>query len=153
MNKTAIIGLTLAAALAVPSTGAARGVSYEGKTSGGSSITFKRSGDKVSGIRTVVPMVCLETTGSGYSRAGAELFQPRGRFLLGKARKVKAFQPAAMNSGARATKTYRVKLRRSGRKVKGELSLTLSFVRPNYYRFVPYIYHCTGTASFTASPR
>ena len=53
---------------------------YKGKTKGGSSITFALKGNRVTGIRTVVPTLCLETTGGYTSRAGSELFQPVAGF-------------------------------------------------------------------------
>lgn len=151
MNKTTATILVIAGLLAIPATSSAA-VSYKGKASG-SSITFKLSGNKISGIRTVVPTVCVETTGSGMSRAGGELFRPPGRFTLGKARKVKALQPAAINSGTKATKNYTVSASKSGRRIKGKLKVSLSFLRLDLFRRLPYTYICTGTAKFSASPR
>jgi hypothetical protein len=149
ITALAALGLLAAAAPAAE----ARTVAYKGKTSGGSTITLKRSGKKVSRLRTVVPTTCVETTGSGLSRAGVELYRPPGRARLGKPRRVKALQPAAMNSGIKATKTYRISLRRSGRKVKGRLRVSFSFLRPDLFRSLPYIYLCTGSTRFSAKPR
>jgi hypothetical protein len=146
--RTAALTAAATLAIGVPTASAA---TLHGTTKDGTSITLKRSGAKVSKIRTVVPMMCVETTGPGYTRAGSELFRPPGSFILGAAGKVEALQPAAMNSGAKATKTYRVTVRSgSGGAVRGKLSVSLSFLIPDLFRNMPYIYMCTGTTSFTA---
>lgn len=124
---------------------------YRGKTKGGSSITFALKGDRVTGIRTVVPTICLETTGGYTSRAGSELFQPVAAGRIGRKVKSKALQPAAMNVGAKATKNYEVTLNLRGRVVSGKLSLNFSFLIPNLYG--AQIYICNGTTTFSASPR
>jgi hypothetical protein len=153
MNRTtALRTATLAAfatfAVGVPAAGAA---TLHGTTDGGNTITLKRSGSKVSKIKTMVPTMCMETTGSGMTRAGGELFRPPGSFTLGRQRKAKALQPAAMNSGAKATKNYTVKVTSAGaRAVQGKLSVNFSFLIPDLFRSMPYIYLCQGTVTFTA---
>src|SRR4051812_31750386 len=119
--RTAAVAATAALAVAVPSAGAA---TLHGTTGGGSKVTLKRSGAKVSKIRTMVPTMCVETTGSGFTRAGGELFRPPGAFAMGRERKAKALQPAAMNHGTKATKNYTVKVTNAGgRAVSGKLSV------------------------------
>jgi hypothetical protein len=147
MNRA--LSLTAAAlALAAPPAGAA---TLSGTTEGGTKITLKRSATKVSAIRTIVPVICVETTGSGYTRAGGELFQPPGAFAIGAERKAKALQPAAINSGNEATKNYTVQLAPAGRRgVRGKLSVNLSFLIPDLFRSLPYIYSCQGTTTFKA---
>src|SRR3712207_3365373 len=86
-----------AAALSFCLVPAAEAAKLSGTTKDGSKITLKRSGAKVSAIKTMVPAMCVETTGSGRTRAGGELFTPPGSFVLGGQRKTKAVQPAAMN--------------------------------------------------------
>jgi hypothetical protein len=138
------------AALAVgaPAAGAA---TLHGTTKDGSKITLKRSGAKVSKIRTMVPAMCTETTGSGYTRAGGELFRPPGSFKLGHKAKAKALQPAAMNQAIKATKNYTVKVRSAGGgAVRGKLSVNFSFMIPDLFRNLPYIYMCQGVTTFTA---
>jgi hypothetical protein len=144
--------LVLAIAMA-PASAAAKG--YSGKTKGGSSISFKLNGKKVSRINTAVPTICVETTGSYKSRAGAELFQPPGSFRLGKTAQAKALQPAAMNSGTDATKTYTVALGGKGKggRVKGDLRVSFSFIRPGLTMYDMEIWMCSGSTSFTAKPR
>ncbi|HRV60448.1 MAG: hypothetical protein KDB54_07730 [Solirubrobacterales bacterium] len=124
---------------------------YKGKTKGGSSITFALKGKKVTGIRTVVPTLCLETTGGYASRAGSELFQPTAAARVGRTVKSKALQPAAMNVGAKATKNYEVSLKQRGKTVSGKLKLNFSFLIPDLYG--AHIYICSGTTTFSARPR
>lgn len=150
--------LTLISALALgvaaaPASAEAKG--YSGKTKGGSSITFKLKGKKASKINTAVPTICVETTGSYKSRAGAELFQPPGAYRLGKTAQVKALQPAAMNSGTDATKTYTVDLGGKGKggRVKGDLRVSFSFIRPGLTIYDMEIWMCSGSTSFSARPR
>jgi hypothetical protein len=146
-----LAAVTAAATLAAGVPGA-RAVTLHGTTKGGHQITLKRSGDRVSKIQTMVPTICTETTGSGYTRAGAELFRPPGAYTVGGKRKASALQPAAMNMGIKATKNYTVKLKRtSGTVVKGRLSLNFSFLIPDLYRSLPYTYICQGTTTFSAS--
>lgn len=124
---------------------------YKGKTKGGSSITFALKGNRVTGIRTVVPTLCLETTGGYTSRAGSELFQPVAAGRIGRTVKSKALQPAAMNVGAQATKNYEVTVNRRGRTVSGKLKLNFSFLIPDLYG--ARIYICSGVTTFSATPR
>ncbi len=145
--RTAAVAVAASFAL-VPAADAAK---LAGTTKDGTKITLKRSGAKVSGIKTMVPTMCVETTGSGYTRAGGELFTPPGSFSVGSQRKVKALQPSAMNGGTDATKNYTVKLKGTSRGVSGKLSVNFSFLIPDLFRSMPYIYLCQGTATFTAS--
>ncbi|MCB0862727.1 MAG: hypothetical protein KDB66_05880 [Solirubrobacterales bacterium] len=124
---------------------------YKGKTKGGSSITFALKGNRVTGIRTVVPTLCLETTGGYSSRAGSELFRPAAAARVGRTVKSKALQPAAMNVGAKATKNYEVRLIKRGRAVSGKLKLNFSFLVPDLYG--ARIFICSGTTTFVARPR
>jgi hypothetical protein len=146
--------MVLVAVLTGGSTAQAKSVAYKGKTSSGTTIKFKRKGNKVSKINTAISTVCTETTGSGYTRTGSEIYQPPGKFKLGTTRKVKKLQPAAMNQGIKATKNYAVKVKKGrGRKVKGKLKLNFSFLVPNLYTYLPYTYICSGSATFTAKPK
>jgi hypothetical protein len=147
--RTAALAAAATFAVGVSGAGAA---TLEGTTDGGTTITLKRAGKKVSKIRTLVPTICVETTGSGQSRAGGELFRPPGRFTLGRKAKATALQRAALNHAIKATKNYTVKVKRMGRRaVKGKLSVNYSFLVPDLFRTLPYIYMCQGTAKFTAS--
>jgi hypothetical protein len=153
---TRTLAVAVAATLVLVPAALAKPVAYKGKTKGGSSITFKLTGKKAKSINTVVPTICVETTGTYDSRAGAELFQPPGKFKLGKETKAKALQPAAMNAGNDATKNYTVKLgkkkKRSG-KIAGKLSLNFSFIRPGLTIYDLKIFLCQGSTTFSAKPQ
>jgi hypothetical protein len=142
---TVLAGLLLVAA-------PASAASYKGKTKGGSSITFKLKGTKISKVSTVVPTVCVETTGGFGSRSGAEIYKPPGAFKLGKQGKKKKLQPAAMNQGIEATKNYTFtsKRKKSGR-ITGKLKLNFSFLIPSLYGASIYI--CSGSTSYSAKAR
>ena len=146
--RTIVMALAATLAVGVPSASAA---TLQGKTEGGARITLKRSGSKVSQIRTAVPAMCVETTGSGRTRAGSELFRPPGSFTVNRERKTKALQPAALNQGIKATKNYTVEITATGaRAVRGTLSVSFSFLIPDLFRPMPFIYSCQGTTTFTA---
>ncbi|WP_320671176.1 hypothetical protein [Patulibacter defluvii] len=152
LRRTAAVatcGLLLA--MAPSSAGAA---SYRGKTSGGTSIQLSVSGKRVSGIKTLVPTSCVETTGSFGTAVGAELFQPPGSFTVGRTAKVKALQPAAMNSGTKATKNYTVTLKSAGKRaISGKLAVNFSYLRPGPSIYQSYVFICSGSARFTAKAR
>jgi hypothetical protein len=129
-------------------------VAYKGTTEGGGLIAFRLSGDRITGVNGVVPTVCLESMGSYQSRAGAELFQPPGSFTVGRTRQVNALQPAAMNQGIDATKTYSVSTKRApGGRIKGRLKLSFSFLRPGPSIYPSYIYMCSSSVSFSAKEK
>lgn len=156
INQTVGVGLILFTCLftawflfAADMAGAA---GYKGKTKGGSAVTFKLNGNKATGIKTVVPTICLETTGGYASRAGGELFQPVAPARIGRTVKSKALQPAAMNQGIEATKNYEVTFKKKGKKVSGKLELNFSFLIPDLWTGAK-IYICSGSTTFTATPR
>lgn len=124
---------------------------YKGKTKGGNSITFTLKGAQAKKIRTIVPTLCLETTGNYSSRAGGELFQPEKAGRVGKTVKSKSLQGAALNSGAEATKSYEVRLKKRGKVVSGKLKLNFSFLVPDLYG--ARIFICSGSTTFKANPR
>ena len=142
----------LAAALSMTALApAADAATYKGKTEGGGTIAFTLSGTTISRVDGTVPTVCLETMGSYQSRSGVERFQPPGSFRLGRAAQVKALDPALMNRGIKATKTYTLRARRSGaRTVTGKLRLSFSFMTLGPSIYQSYIYMCSSSVSFSA---
>lgn len=153
MHKLLSISAAAALLLAVAADGAAA-TSYAGKTKAGTTIRFDVSGRKVSRIDTTVPTSCVETTGTGQTRAGAELFRPPGSFALGTTGKARALQPAAMNQGIRATKNYTVTTKAAGGgAISGRLAVNFSFLRPGYDIYHSTTFICNGTTSFNVRPR
>jgi hypothetical protein len=153
MKRSWLCALAGALIVSLAGPGGASAATYKGKTEGGGRIAFDVSGKTVRRITGAVPTTCLETMGSYQSRSGVELFQPPGAFRLGRSAQVKALQPAAMNQGINATKTYTVALRKAGRRVAGTLRLSFSFLRPGPSIYQSYIYMCSSSVSFSAKER
>lgn len=141
-----LLALSAAVALVVPATASAE--NYTGKTKGGARITFSVNGNKISKIRTVVLSSCFEPTYS-MTRGGGELFQPPGSFRLGAQQQRKAYQPAALHQGIKATKTYTVKTKATRRAISGTLRVSLSFLTLGPDPYHSYIWYCTGTTTFS----
>lgn len=123
---------------------------YSAKTENGGRFKFKLTGKKISRINGTVPVICVETSGSFQSKAGAELFQPPGGFTLGKNKKAKALQPAALTSGSKVTKNYDVMITGSGPKLRGKVKLNYSFLTPGPDIYSSYIWLCASSVSLTA---
>jgi hypothetical protein len=142
----------LAAALSIAAAApAADAATYKGKTEGGGRISFSLSGGSISRVNGSVPTVCLETMGSYQSRSGVEQYNPPGSFRLGRTAQVKALQPAAMNRGIKATKTYTLRTRRAGsHRVAGKLRVSFSFMGLGPSIYQSYIYMCSSSVSFSA---
>ena len=123
---------------------------YTAMTENGGKLRFRLAGKRISAIKGTVPVICVETTGSSQTRAGAELFQPPGTFALGKTGKAKALQSAALNGGTEATKNYEVSLKGSGAKLKGKVKLNYSFLTLGPDVYSSYIWICSSSVSLTA---
>jgi hypothetical protein len=147
-----IAAICLSAALATAAE--ARTVSYKGKTRSGNTITFARSGVKISRLVTMVPTVCLPVTG-GTTAGGADLFRPTGSLAVGRTEVRKQLQKTALYY-SKVTK-YKVTTR-SGRNgaMTGKLHMSFSYAYPiiSYYgSYYLKIYICSGDSTFTARPR
>lgn len=123
---------------------------YTAKTENGGKFSFRLAGRKITGINGTVPVICVETTGSYQTRAGAELFRPPGSFTLGKTKKSKALQPAALNGGNEATKNYEVSIKASGSKLRGKVKLNYSFLSLGPDIYSSYIWLCSSSVGLTA---
>ena len=152
---TTLLAVAALVAAAVPAA-EAKPVSYKGKTKGGHTITFKRSGNTVSAITTLVPTVCASSTDSSSTpKAGADIYQPGASFKLGKTGKTKVLQNSTFGYG-KHTKNYTFSSKKGRRgKVTGKLDVNFSYLVPNLYgSFGSYsIYICRGVTSFSAAPR
>ena len=60
-----------------------------------------------------------------------------------------------MNMGAKATKTYTLDLAKKAKngKVRGDLRVSFSFIRPGLTIYDMEIFMCQGTTKFTATPK
>ncbi|HTU15106.1 MAG TPA: hypothetical protein VMF31_07905 [Solirubrobacterales bacterium] len=144
-----LLALVIAAPTQAAAKAPANGI-YTAKTENGGKFTFKLAGRKITRINGTVPVICVETTGSSQSRAGAELFQPPGGFTLGKGKKTKALQPAALDGGVEVTKNYDVLIKGNGPKLKGKVKLNYSFLTPGPDIYSSYVWICAGSVSLTA---
>ena len=154
MTKTLTVLASAAMLVVVAVPASAQAAAHKGRTKGGSTITLSVAGKRASSLRTLVPAICVETTGTYKTRAGAKIFQPPGSFAFGGERKAKALQPAAMNMAAKATKNYTVSVRSAGRnRVAGDLKVNFSFIRPGLTIYQMEIWLCQGSTSFTAARR
>lgn len=154
--RTAAVALAAAAAVggALAGPAAAKTVEYKGKTAGGHTITFKRSGNKVWWISTMVPTTCLPIDRIGARViSGAEIYTPPGYEIVGRKVVFEDLQKPAL-WWKEVTKHYEVTLRRGSRgALKGSLHLTFSFIVPTYPMPTMITYGCVGKTTFTARPR
>ena len=150
------IAIALAAIALVTATAASASsaAAYKGKTKGGTGITFTLSGKRISTVRSAVPTVCVETTGSGQTRAGVELFQSSATFVLGTTGKAKGLQRSAMNAANPTTMNYTFSSKKTASgAITGTLKISFSFLRPGIDLYHSYIFLCSSTTTFTASAR
>lgn len=126
---------------------------YKGRTEDDGRVRLRLAGKRISDFKGTVPAVCLELGGSYGSRVGYELFRPPGTFTLGRTRKVKAMQPAALNGNAKLTKNYTVTVRPAGeKKVRGKLKLSYVFLTFGFPD-ITYLWTCSSSVTFTAHRR
>lgn len=152
MKKT-ITTLALAGLL-VGAGSAEAATKYKGKTTSGSTITFKRSGGRISKIKTGVSTICLPTTTSARSTAGSDRYTPPGSYRIGKKVKRSKLQKTSF-WWREVTKNYTVTTRRRGRKITGRLEMSFSYAVPGWGYYGPTLttYICSGKAKFSAKPR
>ena len=159
-TKTLLTGgaaACLALALASPSPASAKSVTYQGKVSGGTTISMKVNGTKVSRVLARVPVACVSTRTSD-TKAGADWFNPPAIFDVGVEQTISAEQPSAFAASG-VTKNYRVTLKKAkGRRgaLTGRLHVNFMTVE-SYFNAMGYLdgntFICQGDATFTARPR
>ncbi len=147
MKRAFALGAVALALAAVPAEAATK--KYVGETKGGTKITFKQKGKKVSKLKTMIFVNCVSLQTST-PRSGIDFYEPPKAMRIGKEVKQSKLQPSAV-AGWEVTKNYTVNLTRKGKKVKGKLALNFSFLVPDLYN--PKIYVCQGTTRFTAKPK
>jgi hypothetical protein len=158
MKKTTLILISLLSLAITAAPAAGKTVAYKGKTKSGHSITFKREGGKIKNVQSMVPTVCLTTSGgSDSTRTGGDIYQPPGAYALGKTTKRKAFQRTPFYP-AKVTKNYTLTAKTGSKgKITGKLDENFSFsllgLDPwsgnSYIR----IFICQGVTNFTAKPK
>ena len=150
--KNPLVALAVLASLAIAAApaGATQSGSYKAETKNGFKVSFKVKGNRVSKFNGLVPASCISPTGG--TRVGGEVFQPPGKFKIGKTRKVKAKQRGAMGSSGKITKNYKVTLERAKNGgLKGKLHVNFSFLTFEYglYGSSLKTWICRGDDTFT----
>src|SRR3954451_23926628 len=150
-HRTTTIALAAAAvtALAVPA--AADAAKYKGKASG-HTITFNQKGKSISKVRTLIYVVCFPSQGSG-SDAGFELFNPPGKFKLGKETRRHASRHSAVRGGKKGFDFTVTPKRKSRTKIAGKLRLSYSDSTYDPFTNSITFWNCSGTSKFKATKR
>ncbi len=93
------LAMAAVGALAAAAPAAAKPVSYQGKTSGGTKITFKRSGGAVTKLSTYVPVMCVSSRTSD-TMTGTDPFLPPGKIAIGPEFAAAASQSSSFGSAS-----------------------------------------------------
>lgn len=152
--RTAALAALLACAVAVPAT--AKPTRYAGTTNAGDRITFKLSGTAITAVRSATPTTCVPTEGT--PAVGTDVYQPTGRFGLGRTTKVETPTPVetAMHH-SEVTKWFHFTAKRGKRgTITGTLHQNFSFETISSdawtgVSLLPWV--CRGDARFRARPR
>jgi hypothetical protein len=155
MKKAFVIPAVLAALAVAAAPAAAKSVAYKGKTKAGDTITFTRDGPKIKNIQSMVPTICVTSSGgTGGSSAGGDLYKPPGAYALGQTVKRKALQRTPFYPDE-VTKSYTVATKGAGNgKVTGKLDENFSYsilgIDPFSGNSYIRIFLCRGVTTFTA---
>ena len=142
--------------MTMPAPADAKAVRYVGTTSAGDRISLTAVGGVIADLRTSTPVSCVPTDGT--PRAGTDLFEPPGRFPLGRTTTAQTDGPVetAMHYNE-VTKHFRVTVRRrKGRAITGALHQNYSFETLTYgsggdLALLPWV--CQGDVRFRVRPR
>jgi hypothetical protein len=153
--KRTLISLIAAAALlavAAPAAGAAKGVPYKGKTTGGHTLTFKLDKRTMNSFVTGVPTTCLSIQGGGAPITGAEVWNfDRVRLGLRNFKFSEQSKPTFHYNEVTRNHTVTTRRARSG-KISGSIRVQYSFLIPKYPIGTFSIYSCLGNTKFSARP-
>jgi hypothetical protein len=156
VRRAALAALTAASLLSAVAPADAKPVRHVGKTSAGDPISVTVRGGAVANLSTSTPMSCVPT--SGTPRAGTDLFEPAGRFPLGRTTTAQTDGPVetAMHYNE-VTKHVRVTVRRAkARAITGILHQNYSFETLTYtsggdLALLPWV--CRGDVKFRVRAR
>lgn len=153
MKSIAVLTAT-AALLAAPALAAATGrsVSYTGRTSSGSAVTFHVAGGRMYNLRAGVRVSCVPIQGGTTPTGGIDDFSFNGSVPLASHVRFKFLAKTALWFNP-VTKTHDIWIKRHGRTITGRLRLQFSFLEPKFTPGTFTIYSCLGGASFTAQPK
>jgi opacity protein-like surface antigen len=151
MNRKTILVAAAATATALAAPVAADAAKYSGKA-GGSKITFSQKGKKISNVKTLIFVSCFPTPGSG-TDGGAEIFNPPGKFTLGKETRRHASRHSAVRGGKKGFNFTVTPTRKSARKITGKLRLSYSDSVYDPFTAEITFWNCSGSTKFTATRR
>jgi hypothetical protein len=150
-HRTTTLALIVAATSALAAPAVADAAKYKGKASG-HTITFTQKGNKISKVKTLIYVVCFPSNGSG-SDAGFEIFNPPGKFKLGKETRRHASRHSAVRGGKKGFDFTVKPKRKSRKKIAGKLRLSYSDSVYDPFDNSITFWNCTGTSKFTATKR
>jgi hypothetical protein len=144
------LALAAVAAVALMAPATADAAKYRGKA-GGFTIRFNQKGKRISKIRTLIFVNCTYTGGG--SDSGTEVFDPPGKFRLGKQTRKNAHRKASVRPGEYGFNFTVIPKRKTRRKIAGRIRLT--YFESVYDPFSNQIYYwnCYGTTRFRATKR
>jgi hypothetical protein len=152
ISLAAVVALVVAAAPAAAN--AAKGIPYNGKTTGGHKVTFNYDGKAwAHDFVTGVPMQCISIQGGGAPMTGAEVWNFKN-VKLG----LKNYQFSEQSKPSlyynEVTRNHRVTITRPNRKrvVRGSIRVQYEFLIPKYPIGTFSIYSCLGHMKFSARP-
>jgi len=150
MRKT-IAPLTLIALLALTApAGAAKAVTYKGKTDSGHKVTFQVKNGRIHDLLAGIRMSCLPIQGGGAPTGGAEIFGFRGSLKVKPHLHYSFMEKPAFHYNE-VTMTNDLWLKRGGKRAfSGRMRLQYSFLIRKYPIGTFSVYSCLGGGTFTA---
>jgi hypothetical protein len=150
-RRIAVAVAVAVAATALAGPAAADAAKYRGKASG-QTIRFNQKGKRISKVRTLIFVVCSRSDTSEQD-SGFEIFDPPGKFRLGKETRRNAHRKASVRPGEYGFNFTVIPRRKSRRKIAGRIRLT--YFESVYDPFTNQIYYwnCYGTSKFRATKR
>lgn len=152
--KKAITPLTVIAllALAAPA-GAAKAVTYKGKTSSGHKVTYQVKNGRIHDLTAGIRMSCIPIQGGGMPTGGAEVFGFRGSLHVKPHLRYSFMEKPAFHYSEVTMKNDLWLRQRGKRTITGRMRLQYSFLIPKYPIGTFTIYSCLGGGTFKAKAR
>ncbi len=152
--KKAITTLTAIAALSLAGpAGAAKSVTYTGKTSSGHKVTFKVKNKRLHDLTAGIRMSCIPIQGGGRPLGGSEVFGFRGSLPIRRHLSYSFMEKPAFHFNEVTMKNDLWLKRRGKRTMTGRMRLQYSFLVPKYPIGTFTIYSCLGGGTFKAKAR
>jgi hypothetical protein len=151
MKKTATTLTAIAVLALAGSAGAAKPVTYKGKTSSGHQVTFEVKNKRIHDLTAGIRMSCIPIQGGGRPIGGSEVFGFRGSLRI-KPHLSYSFKEKPAFHYNEVTMNNDLWLKRRGKRtITGRMRLQYSFLVPKYPIGTFTIYSCLGgVATFKA---